>query len=180
MKLLVLAVSMVVVSCSFSIKVPQIDSVKTKIERQMMGDYEALPESLIVRSSVRGEEEGSSPNSTKRTATGALSNQRFNLDDLDELKSLGVIGEALNGYVALLDADFHSGEVKPLHRRLAKIVSLEENSDREVIWTSLAEKSSSKGDIAGIQKSYGASRRRDAKPGHWVEHEQGKWKQVKR
>lgn len=105
----------------------------TALERQLLGDYERLDDELVHASSVRGGA-GSPPTSYEGVKAEAIEHraiQRFNEDDLAELKGAGCIAERLDATVvdrpcALAEPD------DGVRRRVARVVK-EENRARGAI-----------------------------------------------
>src|SRR5205823_8158392 len=107
----------------------------TAIERQLLGDYEELDKELAHASSVRGD---IAPNAgtfeaIKAEALEQRGIQRFNEDDLAELKKARCIAESLDATVvkracSLADKD------PSAPRRIARVID-EENRARKAILT---------------------------------------------
>jgi hypothetical protein len=110
---------------------------RTALERQVLGTYEELGRDLTTYASVRGVQPDGSlqapPPATdsQRLVLQAINNRRYNRDDLNTLLTNGVVGEANDGMLALLDME-RLGNLD-LSRDLVQQVIDEENRDREVI-----------------------------------------------
>jgi uncharacterized protein YdbL (DUF1318 family) len=171
----ILAVSLVS-GCTFKFDVT---SQKTALENQAMGKYEELPDEVILTSSVRG---GTGTRGQLDSVTMAKQNQKFNLDDILELKGLQVIGETKDGLVALLPPGL-VGDAKPTPDQisLAKAVTAEENSDRKTIWADIIanNKNLSANDEGEVRKTYAKQMRDEAKPGQWLQDPSGNWNRKK-
>ena len=110
---------------------------KTALERQLIGTFEPLSESEILVSSVRSaaiqhsRQTMADPNAdlTWRRTLAARRRQLFNLDELDEFRAAGCIGEALGARV--VTRQWASLPALPPDR-IAAVIS-EENKDRDAL-----------------------------------------------
>ncbi len=94
--------------CTFKVA---LTSQRTALENQIMGTYSELEDGLVLNSSVRGP----STKTLKQRHDLAMKNQAFNQDDLDELKTKSLIGEAKNGMIEILKSGSGlAGNFQPL------------------------------------------------------------------
>lgn len=159
-------------ACTFNFEVV---TPRTALENQIMGSYKELEDDLILVSSVRAGAKQAKTEMVpgKRRALDARENQEFNRDDIDELKDKQIIGETSGGTVALLPKA--EGDGKDL--RLAQLLVVEENRDREDVWRRIIEANEnlSAKDLPEVRKTYAKLQRDSAKAGQWVQDEGGNW-----
>ncbi len=110
---------------------------KTALEKQVLGNYQALGRDLSVYSSVRAVEPDGSisepPKMSKsqKKVMEAIKNRKYNRDDLNVLLLSGAIGEANTGLIEIRDLELIPKNT--IGEDLAREVIEEENSDRGVI-----------------------------------------------
>jgi hypothetical protein len=152
----------------------------TALEFQLLGAYEELDRDLMHASSLRAPATPvASFEKLRMEALEARSLQRFNEDDVIELKDAACLAEGLGAKVvarpcALLDQD------PAAERRLARVVK-EENRARRVLMTwaafELARKSGraepTRAELLEIERAYERLLRDTAAPQHLVEVKQG-------
>lgn len=158
----------------------------TALERQLLGEYERLDDELVWAASVRGPGDPNAPSfdALKAQAIEERSIQRFNEDDLAELKNEKCIAEKLDATIvdrpcALRQKDDSAG------RRLERVVR-EENKARSAIllWAAyeLARKDGRAApgarELAELRKTYGRLLREAAQPGHLAEVAPGEFREV--
>lgn len=149
----------------------------TAMERQLLGAYEALDDELVHASSVRGSGGlvGVSAIAIRQEALQARAVQRFNEDDVVELKAAGCLAEMLSARVApqacaAVDDDAAVG------RRRARVVD-EENRARATLmqWAAyeIAKRSGrpapTSEEVEEVRAAYRRLVREAARPGHLVE-----------
>lgn len=107
----------------------------TALERQLLGEYERLDDELVHASSVRGDPSlpPDSYEAVKAEAIEQRAIQRFNEDDLLELKNSKCIAETLDATVIERPCAFADKE-ENVKRRLVRVVR-EENRARSAIVT---------------------------------------------
>ncbi len=153
----------------------------TALELQLLGAYEDLDKSLVHASSVRARGVERSFESLKARAVQMRALQRFNGDDVQELKSAGCLAETLRASLkgrACSDAQ-QDGAIQ---RRIARIVR-EENAAREAIltWAAyvLARQQGlarpSQAQLLELQGAYQRLLAEAARPGHWLETSPGRF-----
>ena len=94
----------------------------------------------------------------------ALESRRNRFDQLAEFKAKGVIGENNQGYVEFLSGD-----------DAAKILVDAENSNRRIIYQTIAEQNGLKDAIATIEKVFAQVQRDKAQSGERIQTEDGQW-----
>lgn len=169
-----LAVAALTQACTFNFEVT---TQRTALENQVMGSYKELEDDLVLMSAVRAPKGGAAASPYRQRALDARQNQDFNRDDLDELKTLGVLGETNDGTVALLPKNVAKVDAKDAN--LAATLVQEENRDREVIWRRIIESNQnlSMKDLPEVRKTYAKMQRESASTGHWYQDEAGGWMQ---
>lgn len=152
---------------------------KTSLEKQLMGEEEPLTEELILAASVRAQGGGVQAGSADDLQSHALSARRrqlFNRDDLDELKAAGCLGEALKAKLTRRPCDAGSD---PEKTRLAERMANEENEDRQAIidWAIGIDQVLTPADRPQIEALYHRLVVERARPGDWVQADDGRWTQ---
>jgi len=168
--------------CSFKFEVT---SQRTALENQVMGSYKELDDDVVMSSSVRaldasGNKKAVELSTLQERAVAARQNQEFNRDDIDELKSAQIIGELRDGTIAILPAGVGLADrATESQRALARLLVADENRDRAVIWSRIVQSNEnlSSGDMPEVQRTFARSQRDQAKTGHWIQDESGKWLQ---
>ncbi len=94
----------------------------------------------------------------------ALESRRNRFDQLAGFKAKGVVGENNKGYVEYLGGD-----------DAAKALVEAENSDRRVIYQTIAEQNDLKDAIATIEKVFAQVQRDKAQSGEKIQAEDGQW-----
>lgn len=155
----------------------------TALERQLLGAYEELDEQLASASSVRA---GGNPNEVsfaklEALALEARATQRFNEDDIGELKTAGCLAETLAAQVARRECTLESQDAA-VARRLARIVDEENRARRNILtWAGyeLARREGkpgpSKKEMADLTAAYQRLLYESAEKGHVVEREGGEF-----
>ena len=168
--------------CTFNFDVT---SQRTALENQVMGSYKELDDDLILASSVRGGKgkaaQTGEPSPARQKAVDARQEQQFNQDDIDELKNEQLLGETAAGELALLPAGVaKAGGGGPKDVALARELVAEENRDRAVVWQRLIESNEnlSAKDLPEVRRTYAKLQREQARPGQWVQDEDGHWRQT--
>ena len=162
-------------SCAFSINVPKFDTHKTKLEREIMGHYEELDDRLVLSSNVRSE--SSDPHLTMKRAEFARQNQKFNQDDLDELKDLQLVGETHDGWVELVPQKISGiDRQEDKQMKIASVLVGEENADRRQIFAEILLLSKNQqATIAKIRSTFAKLRAEESPPGTWLKTTDGQW-----
>ncbi len=152
---------------------------RTALENQVLGSYQELNQEVMLLASVRyiddqGKLVKQDPVAPgKKKAIRAIQRSSFNKDDIDRLKSLGVLGENNQGGLTLLAPDQIDTEQQPFVDNLV----VEENKDRDVIMRRVVETNEqlSENDLPRVRKTFAALNRDKAKRGVMVQLESGEW-----
>ena len=94
----------------------------------------------------------------------ALDGRRNRFDQLNELKTKGLVGENNKGYVEALSED-----------KDAKVLAKAENADRKVIYATIADQNGLTEAIETIEKVFAQVQRDKAEAGQKVQTEDGEW-----
>ena len=89
---------------------------------------------------------------------------RARLGDISTLKARGIIGENNRGYL-----EFRSGD-----RSGAAVVNAE-NQDRQIVYSQIASQQGTTVELVGRRRALQIAR--TARPGEWIQDENGKWYQ---
>ena len=128
--------------------------------------------------SVRGSDQDKkmvTMSETTQRAVSAMQNQEFNRDDIDELKSKGIIGENRYGLLSLIQENISGLDDKTI--ALARRLIQEENRDRRIIVESVVELSEdlTKQDLPEVWKTYRRMLLENAKSGEYIQSDDGSW-----
>ncbi len=130
--------------------------------RNLMGVLIILAATLTPLS-ARGEEKYSLKEMTPEVSV-ALEARRARFDNLADLKSKGMVGEDIRGYLkALVSAP-----------EVEAVVDAE-NKDRKFVYTTIAEQNNLAGEMATIEKVFAEVQHDKAKPGEKVQDANGQW-----
>ena len=147
----------------------------------MLGEYQELNDELYMISSVRAlENKQPAQDGQEAQAQRARQNQLYNLDDIDELKNLQILGETHEGKLTILpQSKGFVAKATPKQLNLARILVTEENYDREIIWkhTIATNENLSKKDLLKVKKTYAKQIYQKSKSGHWYKNDSGVWTQ---
>lgn len=168
----VLLLLLLAASCTITTRPVNIGT-KTALERQMMGELVPLTEEELLASSMRaGTEDARSSGLDERQARAMAARRRqvFNRDEIEDLKSKGCLGEALNATLAIRDCGVDSG-------RSGELLA-EENVDRAAIldWLASSDDAFADAGRAQLVEMYHRLLVTNAKKGDWIE-DQGGWAQ---
>ena len=160
----------------------QVVDERTALENQILGSYEELDRDLQLVASVRAvDEQGrrrGPPNFSeiRARAVSARQTQRFHLDDVQELKDQGCLGEGADGQLARRPCEAASDET--VAGRVDRIVAAE-NEARKVLllFVVVTSPDLTEKDSAELARAWARLNRERAKPGHWIQAEAGGWSQ---
>ncbi len=158
-------------SCTFKFDVT---SQKTALENQVLGSYQQLEDDLVLVGTVRGPQDGRKVDAVAL----AKQNQKFNLDDIEELKDAQVLGEANDGRLLLVPADAVKGiAISQEQMTLAKMIIGEENQDRATVWKDIISnnRNLTAGDEPAVRRTFAKQKRDEAQSGQWLQDESGQW-----
>jgi len=94
----------------------------------------------------------------------ALENRRARFNELHALKAQGIVGENNRGYIEFLE----SGAA-------ASSLVIAENSDRKVIYQTIAEQNDLQGQLDTIEKVFAQVQRDKAESGDRIQGDDGQW-----
>ena len=145
---------------------------KTQLENQILGTFQRLEDDLILASSVRGDRPEPRLSPLQREAVEAMMNREFFRDEIEELKSKQIVGEATTGLLAILALP---GEPE-LAKRAKQLVE-EENRNRLVILKRVISlnRDLSENDLPQVQHLFYRLNAQTARPGDKVQKENGAW-----
>ena len=147
---------------------------KTALENQILGSYRELEEDVWMVASVRSTEDEikkvEMPTS-KRKVLDAINNQKFNADDVLQLKKEQAAGENSSGYLVFFENE-RTGK-DPEYRKFAEEIIGRENEYRKIIMEELAESGNSK--IEEVEKAFAKMRAEESPKGTRIQSEDGKW-----
>ncbi len=159
----------------------------TVLENQLLGAYQQLDKEWVQASSVRGVNQQGTLNyaSLRAEALTHRAIQRFNEDDLDELKREGCLAESLRAELVVRSCAFVTHDMAIQKRR--KRVAREENRARRAVLLWIAyetarQEGHNKPTDARLKELRAAYRRLlhdTAKPGYVLEVRPGVFREVK-
>lgn len=169
-------------SCSLKF---DLTSQRTALENQVLGSYNELDDDLVMVASVRsldpsGKKKDTDISDLQTKAIRARQNQDFNRDDIDEMKSQGLLGESSDGLLIMLPEQIAGGKTSDVEQtKLAKVLTEEENRDRDVIWQRIIQSNEnlSDKDLPEVKKTYAKMMKEKAAVGHWYQNDKGQWEQ---
>jgi uncharacterized protein YdbL (DUF1318 family) len=169
----------VLLSGCVSAKINVVDE-RTALENQILGSYEELDRDMQLLASVRAvDAEGQTrqvPDYTqeRRQAITARQTQKFNQDDIDELKQAGCIGEAKDGTLSKRPCPRASDPA--VAGRLERLIA-SENQARSVIlrFAVTASPDLTEKDLPQVTQAYARMQREKAKTGDWIQQPSGEW-----
>jgi uncharacterized protein YdbL (DUF1318 family) len=152
---------------------------KTALENQVLGSYEELSKEVLLVASVRYiNPEGrlvarAALPPAKEGAIRAMQRSAFNKDDIDRLKTQGILGENNEGGITILAPE----KIAPERRAFVNNLVAEENADREVLIQRIlaTNEKLTPGDLPRVRRTFAALNRDRARPGDFVQLESGQW-----
>ncbi|QPJ64609.1 MAG: YdbL family protein [Candidatus Nitrohelix vancouverensis] len=163
-----------------SVDVTVVDQ-KTALENQILGSYEEIGNDMLLLASVRSVDETGALKTVaevpkdKRAAIQARQRQEFNQDDIAQFKKDACAGETAEGDLAFLDKTCANKDEQFL--TFAKTIIAEENESRQVILERIiaTNETFSVDDMPKVRKIFAGLNRDKAKPGEWIQLENGEW-----
>ncbi len=152
---------------------------RTALENQVLGTYEELNQEVLLVASVRYiDPKGKlveSPEMApgKKKVVRAMQRSSFNKDDLDRLRTLGLLGENNQGLMTLLAPE----QVEAGQKAFVDALVQEENEDREILMRRVIQTNEqlSENDWPRVQRTFAALNRDKARPGEMIQLESGEW-----
>lgn len=186
MKRIALIGLVALVSAPGCVKIATSAGTPTALERQLLGAYDELDRELVLASSVRGDvaRAPGSHESVKALAIEGRALQRFNEDDLSELKAAGCIAETLDATVVPRPC---AAATEASGRRRERVVEDENRARRNILsWAALVQAREAGRDRATqeqlreLRRTYHLLLRESAGPGHLFEVAPGEFRPVER
>lgn len=148
---------------------------KTQLENQILGAFQRLEDDLILASSVRGERAEPKLTPLQREALEAMMLREFIRDDIEDLKTKQLVGEAQSGQLQVLAPPGEAEEAK----RVKELVE-QENSCRKIIVQRVVSSSRelSDRDLPLVRQLFYRLNLQTARPGDRVQQENGAWTTV--
>ena len=131
--LLLIMIFSTLLACS--IKSPEftITGQKTALEQQVLGSYQQLTDNAIVTTSARTGDQGASGESQEQQVImQAIQSQKFNKDEINELKREKVVGENNRGYLEVRATPKYNQD-ESYSNMVDELVEAE-NRDRRIIY----------------------------------------------
>mgnify|MGYP005846472729 CR=1 FL=1 len=168
--------SMVCLCLGCSIKTPEITLTgeKTALENQILGSFEQLATQNLLTTSSRIASDRS-VGEQDESVFQAMQNQKFNKDEIDELKRDKVIGENNRGYLEILGNDQYDKD--PIYKKIVDQLVADENRDRHIIYQRLAAVNTDAASATSAQQgaTFAKMQIEKALPGTMIQLENGQW-----
>lgn len=171
--------TMAVFGCSGPLVGVTVVDEKTALENQVLGTYQELSQEVLLVASVRYiDPQGKLVAQPalppgKEGAIRAMQRSAFNKDDIDRLKAQGILGENNEGGITVVAPDKIDSDRHAFVRNLVE----EENADREVLMQRIlaTNETLTRQDMPKIRRTFAALNRDRARPGDFVQLEEGTW-----
>ena len=157
---------------------PQVVDTRTALENQILGEFEALSERVLLLASVRstdgsGQEAALSP--YEKELVRALLNREFNRDDVDAFRRDGCVGESSKGLLTFFETERTRED--PKFRELVLKIVEEENQDRTVIMEMVLTRQPdlAREDMDVVRQAFYRLNLKNVREGDLVQGEDGKW-----
>jgi len=152
---------------------------KTALENQVLGTYQELTQEVLLVASVRYiDPEGKlvarpALPPGKEGAIRAMQRSAFNKDDVDRLKAQGILGENNEGGITIVSPD----KIAPDRQAFVRNLVEEENADREILMQRIlaTNEKLTQQDMPKIRRTFAALNRDRARPGDFMQLEEGQW-----
>ncbi|NOY79054.1 MAG: YdbL family protein [Calditrichaeota bacterium] len=164
---------------SCSIKAPEvtITGEKTTLEKQVEGTYQEIENDADMVASTRALEGKRKPvmSIEKRLVLKAIQNRKFNQDDVEEFKRMGIFGENNQGLLEIRNPD--KLEKNPELKKRALMILNEENHDRKIIMNRIIQVNENLKNASPeeVQAVFAKMNRENSRPGTWIQLPNGKW-----
>ncbi len=170
------------ISCAnlVQVKIDVVDQ-RTALENQVLGSYQEIDGDLMLMASVRSiDNEGRLKPAPvipegKRAAIMAMQRSRFNLDDIERFKTIGAIGETMDGYLAY--RPIGKTRADPKLEKFVNHLITEENRDRKILYERIVVINDNlvEGDLPKVERILSKLNHDNAKPGEWIQLDTGEW-----
>lgn len=156
---------MLLLSACVSIRPVFVDQ-KTELENQILGTFQEIDKDLILISSVRDNHHAAQLSEAQKKLYNAVMNREFRCDDIRQLKTDQIVGEA------------YDGALKPNPQRTSVDASTTalldaENRDRKVIIGFVSQKQGTQRPI--VARMFHQIQLEEARPGDLVQSKAGQW-----
>lgn len=173
-----LLMGLITASC-VSAQIQVVDE-RTALENQILGSYEELDRDLQLVASVRavdaqGHRRGPPRFSEIRAqAVAARQTQQFHLDDVQELKAEGCLGEGADSMLSARGCQ--AAELAQVAERIERIVAAENQARRALLlFVVTTSPDLTEDDIGQLAQAWARLNRERAEPGHWIQSDRGEW-----
>ncbi|MDZ7292629.1 MAG: YdbL family protein [candidate division KSB1 bacterium] len=174
---LLLALVIVFAACSIHTPEMKFTGEKTALENQILGTYNQVKEDVWMVASVRAANPDSqiTLSDEKRAVLTAIQNREFNKDDIDEFKRDGSVGENAKGYLEIRPHPKLQSD--PEYRKMVEGIVAEDNRDRQIIMRRVIaiNPAIQAADTTEVEKVFARLNRDNAKPGEWIQMDNGEW-----
>ena len=162
-----------------SIKAPEVTVTgeKTSLEKQVLGTYQEIENDADMVASTRALTGKKQPvmSIEKKLVLKAIQNRKFNQDDVEEFKRMGILGENNQGLLEVVNKK--KLEKDPELKKLVLTILNEENHDRQIIMDRVVQVNESLKNASPeeVRAVFAKMNRQNAKPGTWIQLPNGKW-----
>jgi len=169
----------VIVLSGCSIKAPEVTVTgeKTTLEKQVEGTYQEIENDADMVASTRAVEGKRKPvmSIEKRLVLKAIQNRKFNQDDVEQFKRLGILGENNKGLLEIRNK--RKLEQNPELKKRVLAIMNEENHDRKIIMNRIIQVNENLKNASPeeVQSVFAKMNRENSKPGTWIQLSGGKW-----
>ncbi len=162
-----------------SIKAPEVTVTgeKTSLEKQVLGTYQEIENDADMVASTRALTGKKHPvmSIEKKLVLKAIQNRKFNQDDVEEFKRMGILGENNKGLLEVVNKKKLEKDPE-LKKRVLTILN-EENHDRQIIMDRVVQVNESLKNASPeeVRAVFAKMNRQNSKPGTWIQLPNGKW-----
>ena len=170
-----LAILLLTLFLACSIKTPEITLTgeKTALENQILGAYDQLTDNNLITTSRRTSS-AAQENQQSQAVRQALQRQKFNKDEIDELKRSKIVGENNKGYLEILENEKYRQDAS-LHKMVDDLVK-QENHDRRIIYQRvLALNHKNNSEQGSVSTIFSKMQAENAEPGTKIQQQNGDW-----
>jgi len=166
-----------IVSCTVKPPEVRVTGEMTALENEVLGTYREIEKDTWMvastRSSAKDKSQTLSPE--KKKVLDAKRRQKFNDDDVKELKTEGLIGENNLGYLEIIEQQ--EVEFDEKKAQFTSTLVKEENQDREVIVDRVIELNENLKDAVreNILAIFAEMNQKNSPVGTWIQDQLGKW-----
>jgi uncharacterized protein YdbL (DUF1318 family) len=173
----ILILAGLVVSCSIKPPEVRVTGEMTALEKEVLGTYREIEQDTWMVASTRSSEtgKGQTISPEKKRVLDAKRRQKFNQDDVVEMKTVGLVGENNQGFLEVIDKEKLQSDSEKTEF-VATLVT-EENEDREVIVDRVIELNENLKDAVreNILAIFAEMNQKNSPIGTWIQDQVGKW-----